>query len=93
MHSFYVAATMPIGGPHSLNFIPVSSHTARALRARMSWEDTQDQTGRFAHQRLMEGEYARVMDYELFSSCRRYRSLDLSWSSGTGVCQRHHRLG
>ena len=35
MRSFYVAAIMPIGGPHSLNFIPILSHTARAPRARM----------------------------------------------------------
>jgi hypothetical protein len=35
MRSFYVAAIMPIGRPHSLNFIPILSHTARAPRARM----------------------------------------------------------
>ena len=33
MRSFHVAAIMPIGGPHSLNFIPILSHT-RACAAR-----------------------------------------------------------
>jgi hypothetical protein len=35
MRSFYVAAIMPIGGPHSLNFIPILSHTARAARTHV----------------------------------------------------------
>jgi hypothetical protein len=39
---------MPIGGPHSLNFIAILSHTARAPRARCTWEDIMQGTHKFA---------------------------------------------
>ena len=90
--TLYVAATMPIGGPHFF-----SGHTA--VRACIARTDVHGRTIRINPVGLSSeidgGKYARVMhlSYELFSPRRRDRSADLSWSFGTGLRQRHHRLG